>query len=64
MFTVPDYPHAHFCEACDVVWYHDPSVLGDPVEHDRAHHCPSCGAEVRLVDELHTEAMYLHQRSA
>lgn len=57
----PEYPHAHLCEACDLVWFHDPSLLSDAPAHDAAHHCPACGAEVRLVNVLHTRAMYRHR---
>ena len=54
----PDFPHAHLCTACNLVWFHDPMALASPRLHDRAHHCPACGAEVRIVNVTHTRSMY------
>lgn len=55
----PNYPHAHVCEDCNVVWFHDPldAAMRDPMVHALAHSCPKCGAEEYFVDAIHTEAM-------
>lgn len=60
MPKVPDYPHAHQCPACGVLWFHDPADLSDPDVHDQAHQCPACGTRQAWVSELHTAAMNQH----
>lgn len=42
-------PHNHRCE-CGTVWFHDPAEIDDPIAHDKAHHCPSCGKEQWMTD--------------
>lgn len=48
-----DGPHSHQCDACKLIWHHDPDDIPESEDgyhqYKEAHKCPECKTEQRFV---------------